>query len=1139
MQELIRKLIEDFSKDRLKEFLDEKEDFEFREEFYRPEGIFSEIELVAERKLEDQNRFCVFAIETQGELSERSSKKRQFELAKKLLSDYDAGLFVFYDQFGSFRFSLVYKTYRGRKAEFSHYKRYTYFVERGKRYRTFEKALTELKFDTLQNIKQAFSTKPLIKEFYKEIQNWYAWALKDPKVRFPSGSKETSSSKETDLIRLITRLVFVWFLKEKGLVPAQIFEPEKLQHIVKDFMKSSNYYNVILQNLFFATLNTEIGKRAFAKAGNFLENRQDFGVKTLYRYQDLLKIPEQDFIKLFEETPFINGGLFECLDEDSNYVDGFTRNEKYRAIVPDYLFFSEERKENLSDFYGEERTEKVRGLINILKDYNWTADESTPIDVEVSLDPELLGHIFENLLASYNPETQQSARKSTGSYYTPQEIVDFMVEISLLEYLRQKTGIEQERLELLISAEGMPELSEEEKRAVLRAIDSLKCLDPAVGSGAFPMGMLHKLVSILEKVDPDNSLWKELQYEKTIRSIEEIFKQENKDMREELLRELNENFDTSMTYPDYARKLYIIQNSLYGVDIQNIAIQITKLRFFLSLLIDQKIDRQKPNLGIKPLPHLETNFVCANTLVKLTNSGQQRLIPHKVVELKKELLSLYKRHFGVRTRAEKKRLQERAKRIREEIKEELKKSGWSAEEVERIAKFDIFDQLAEADWFDPAWLFGVEEGFDIVIGNPPYIRQERLKDIKGQLKKDYKEAYDSTADIYVYFFARGYELLKPQGVLAYITSNKWLRAKYGKNLRRFFKENARIEYLVDFAGHRVFESATVDTSIVILSKIKEKNPAIKVAVADRELKEGSLREFIRSKVFYLSQDKLSDDVYVLEEEEVLRLKEKIEKVGKPLKDWDVRIYRGVLTGFNEAFIIDSQRREEILANCRDEEERRRTEEIIKPVLRGRDIGRYYYTFGGTYMIVSYRGINIENYPSLRSYLLTYKEKLKKRAGNQAWFELQAPPSREKLNTLLKEKIGYSDIGFRFCLVPSGIIGDNTTYFIIPTHFNHLMYILGLLNSKVLAYFHNLLASKLGGRATRGFTIYIEQLPIPPITDQNKPIVQKIENLVSQILQIKGQDPSADTTELERQIDQLVYQLYQLTPEEIRIIEERT
>ena len=1120
---------------------------------------------------------AIYAIESKKELSERSSKKRQFELAKRLLDFEDGGFFVFYDKKGNFRFSFVHKIYEGAKHKFSHYKRYTYFVQKGKPYRTFKKALLELQLDSIESITKAFAVQPLIKEFYKEIQNWYAWALKDDRVWFPGGTKEEN------LIRLITRLIFVWFLKEMKLVPEEIFDEERLKDIVKDFGSGNYYYNVILQNLFFATLNREVSKREFAKEGDFLQNRTHFGVKNLYRYQSFLKIPPEDFIKLFEKTPFINGGLFECLDEDSQYVDGFSREESKRAKIPDEFFFLVERTEDLSYFYGTNaRREKVRGLINILKDYNFTADENSPVDVEVSLDPELLGHIFENLLASYNEETQTTARKATGSYYTPKEIVDFMVEESLKEYLRTKTGIEEGSVEKLFGFEENVELSEEERHKILKAIDEIKVLDPAVGSGAFPMGVLHKLVYLLERIDPNNELWYELQYQKALKEAEDILRIENKDTREELLKELNENFDEAITYPDYARKLYILQNSIYGVDIQNIAIQITKLRFFLSLIIDQKPDPSKENLGIKPLPHLETNFITANTLIGLESQGQQRVLESpKITQLKAELKKLYKKHFSIRSREEKKRIQDRAKAIREEIKQELERIGYSNDTAQKIAEFDIFDQLARADWFDPEWMFGVDDGFDIVICNPPYVRQEKIKNLKPDLQKQKYEVFTSTADLYVYFYEKGYKLLKDKGILSFITSNKWMRAKYGENLRKFLKEKTTIIKLIDFGGYRVFEQ-TVDTCILLFKKEKPpKGHTFEFLTVPSDVED--LESYLRKRSKYLIeqetetalkrveswsevktwqgfrdwqtayvgnwqtmlQEKLSNNGWTLGDDKVLSLKEKIEKVGKPLKEWDVKIYRGVLTGYNDAFIIDTQTRNRILANCKDEEERKRTEEIIKPILRGRDIGRYYYKWAGLWVILATKHTITS---CVLDYLKKHKEALEKRAGNQEWYELQAPPSKEKISLLLLDKIGYSDIGFRFAFIQNGIVGLNTTYFIIPYKNREnrrriLLYLLGILNSKLIMFYYRNTAQVLSKEATRGFSIYVEQLPIPPITPQNHPLADQIVQKVQEILTLTQfpdfetrQEKQQKVKEHEREIDQLVYKLYGLTEEEIRIVE---
>ncbi len=1186
MERLIENLINQFSLSNLRKFFEEKLRIELREEedvlpSVDYEEYFGKLYVLKPYgeesiKLKDDT-IAIYAIESKKELSERSSKRRQFELAKRLLDFEDGGFFVFYDKKGNFRFSFVHKIYKGRKTEFSHYKRYTYFVQKGKPYRTFKEALLELQLDSIGSITKAFAVQPLVKEFYKEIQNWYAWALKDDRVWFPGGTKEEN------LIRLITRLIFVWFLKEMRLVPEEIFDEERLKDIVKDFGSGNYYYNVILQNLFFATLNREVSKREFAKEGDFLQNRTHFGVKNLYRYQSFLKIPPEDFIKLFEKTPFINGGLFECLDEDRQYVDGFSMEESKRAKIPDEFFFLDERTEDLSYFYGTNaRREKVRGLINILKDYNFTADENSPVDVEVSLDPELLGHIFENLLASYNEEIQTTARKATGSYYTPKEIVDFMVEESLKEYLRTKTGIEEGSVEKLFGFEENVELSEEERHKILKAIDEIKVLDPAVGSGAFPMGVLHKLVYLLERIDPNNELWYELQYQKALKEAKDILRIENKDTREELLKELNENFDEAITYPDYARKLYILQNSIYGVDIQNIAIQITKLRFFLSLIIDQKPDPSKENLGIKPLPHLETNFITANTLIGLESQGQERVLESpKITQLKAELKKLYKKHFSIRSREEKKRIQDRAKAIREEIKQELERIGYSNDTAQKIAEFDIFDQLARADWFDPEWMFGVVDGFDIVIGNPPYVRQEKIKKDKPLLQKQGYEVFTSTADLYVYFYEKGYQLLKQKGILAYITSNKWMRAKYGENLRKFLKEKTTIIKLIDFGGYRVFEQ-TVDTCILLFKKEKPpKGHTFEFLTVPSDVED--LESYLRKRSKYLIeqetetalkrveswsevktwqgfrdwqtayvgnwqtmlQEKLSNNGWTLGDDKVLSLKEKIEKVGKPLKEWDVKIYRGVLTGYNDAFIIDTQTRNRILANCKDEEERKRTEEIIKPVLRGRDIKKYRYKWAGLWVILATKHTITS---CVLDYLKKHKEALEKRAGNQEWYELQAPPSKEKISLLLLDKIGYSDIGFRFAFIQNGIVGLNTTYFIIPYKNREnrrriLLYLLGILNSKLIMFYYRNTAQVLSKEATRGFSIYVEQLPIPPITPQTQPLADQIVQKVQEILTLT-QSPDFETSqekqqkvkELEREIDQLVYKLYGLTEEEIRIVE---
>ncbi|HEM56343.1 MAG TPA: SAM-dependent DNA methyltransferase, partial [Thermodesulfobium narugense] len=781
--------------------------------------------------------FRVFAVKTSKELKERNSKKNQFEVAKTILKQLfiDAGIFVFYDDNGNFRFSLVFSdiTPEARRV-YSNFKRYTFFVEKHKPNRTFYKQILESSFDNLESIKEAFSRQPLTKEFYSKIEHWYAWALKDNMSWFPDGKKEEN------LIRLITRLVFVWFLKERGLIPECLFSEEKLKDIVKDFGNGNYFYNAVLQNLFFATLNQPSHKRGWAD-----NNQND---KALFRYQDFLKIDKIEFQQLFKDIPFINGGLFECLDKESKYIDGFSSIEEKRTKILDELFFGKEREEDLSNFYGGNKIEKVQGLINILNDFNWTADESSSIDIDVSLDPELLGHIFENLLASYNEETKATARKSTGSYYTPKEIVDFMVEESLIEYFKSKTQIDEETLRDLIQTDKEVFITDDEEitdpsnscqgndtitlrsqdaLSIATAVNEIKILDPSVGSGAFPMGILHKLVNLLSKIDQDNRLWYEIQYNNTLKEIEDILKIQDKQKRGDKLKEINELFDENINYPDYARKLYIIENSIYGVDIQNIAIQISKLRFFLSLLIDQRINPSRDNFGIKPLPHLETKFVCANTLIGLNNQPQKRISEIYLKHLKQELKKLYHKYFTIKFRSEKEEIEQKANQIRTKLKTLLLDNGFPNEDAEQITSFNIFDQTAEpAEWFDPEWMFGVEKGFDIIIGNPPYgnlLKEEEKKYVNNHY------LYSTTSDISSTFIERGISLLKPQGQLFYIitfaiTFNK----KFYKNRKQMNEAFLKtIIYTFDRDRCGFFENMSQSVSILMcITKDNEEKQGI-------------------------------------------------------------------------------------------------------------------------------------------------------------------------------------------------------------------------------------------------------------------------------------------------------------------------
>jgi len=434
-------------------------------------------------------------------------------------------------------------------------------------------------------------------------------------VTFPKDAGDNQIS----VIRLITRLIFVWFLKERELIPATLFDKSLLDEILyfKD-TKDSTYYKAILQNLFFATLNQEMNtlekpnNRKFRGKGKNGQRDQHYLVHNVYRYEGYFRNAKDAFDVFFANIPFLNGGLFECLDKEIKIngknkilrIDGFSERTDNELCVPDILFFTKNKKY------------QVQGIINIFNRYKFTLTENTPIEEEIALDPELLGKVFENLLAAYNPETGTTARKQTGSFYTPREIVNYMVDESLIAYLENQLGkdSEQNKLRTLISYnEENHGFNEDEVQQLITAIDNIKILDPACGSGAFPMGGLHKLVYILSKLDPNNAAWKAQQIAKAKEIPDSTF-------RDKAIEDIEQAF--SRNELDYGRKLYLIQNCIFGIDIQPIAVQIAKLRFFISLLVDQKIDDSRENRGVRPLPNLETKFVAANTLIGLDKPVQ-------------------------------------------------------------------------------------------------------------------------------------------------------------------------------------------------------------------------------------------------------------------------------------------------------------------------------------------------------------------------------------------------------------------------------------------------------------------------------------------------------------------------------------
>jgi hypothetical protein len=715
---------------------------------------------------------------------------------------------------------------------------------------------------------EVFSVNLLNKKFYSELSNWYFWAIKH--VKFPSESQyvddKNQQYKAQSVIRLLTRLLFVWFIKEKKLIPEELFNLETLQKnilkkispfnekdtLFKEANKESIYYKAILQNLFFATLNCPVKpdsqdtrERGFRGDESYGKHR---GIDYLMRYKKYFKDPDAFLEMVNKVVPFLNGGLFECLDDKDKkiYIDGFSDNMSKTngkvndLIVPDYLFFGREETTDLSADYGKKnkgtKEAAVKGLINILKSYKFTIAENTPIEEDVALDPELLGKVFENLLASYNPETKTTARKQTGSFYTPREIVNYMVDESLIAHLKNSVSnwnMDEKELDVklhqLVSFEPVNpfEHSAKLKQDIIHSLDNCKILDPACGSGAFPMGILQKMVHILQKVDPNNEYWQELQLEKAEKATKGVFAIKDKEERRQLLDEINEAFDQSINNPDYARKLFLIENCIYGVDIQPIAAQISKLRFFISLVVEQKVNKEKDNFGIRPLPNLETKFVTANTLIGIDKPDGELFYTKEVQEKEAELKAIRHKLFSAKTKATKVKYRKKDEELRNKIADILKKGNLPVESAEQLASWDPYDQNGVSPFFDPEWMFDIKSGFDVVIGNPPYIDSEAMVKIFPSLRERLSHKYATAKgnwDIYIVFYEVAYLFLKSGGITTYITPNKWLSAPYGKKLREFLQRD--IHLVADCSKINVFEAGN---SPIIFSFIKNnRNPLIEI-----------------------------------------------------------------------------------------------------------------------------------------------------------------------------------------------------------------------------------------------------------------------------------------------------------------------
>jgi adenine-specific DNA-methyltransferase len=1028
------------------------------------------------------------------------------------------------------------------------------------------------------------STQELNKRFYRELANWYFWAIQT--VRFPDDSGESEEVRNaTGVIRLITRLIFVWFIKERDLVPLALFDLRSLDPILKGDPATTpeecHYYKAILQNLFFATLNINMGdKRRFRGKNKSGGQDSHFCIHNIYRYEELFRAPE-DALKLFKDVPFLNGGLFECLDKPVAVngrktclrVDGFSDRSENPLHVPNKLFFSDEFAIDLNDVFGTRgKTYKTRGLIKILDSYKFTIDENTPIEEEVALDPELLGKVFENLLASYNPETATTARKQTGSFYTPREIVDYMVDESLLLHLSRAFDSKSpppatatDRLRSLLSYSHEPHgFNDSEIAALITAIDRIKVLDPACGSGAFPMGMLQKLVHILGKLDPGNHEWKSRQtarVDKLIREAEEI---EDGAIRESVLADLRtQQADIEEAFGrnelDYGRKLYLIENCIYGVDIQPIAVQIAKLRFFISLIVNESIDAGRPNRGIRPLPNLETKFVAANSLIDIERPVQAALSTHEaeIKQIERQLKRVRERHFHARTQETKDKCRAEDKILRDKLGDLLVQDGFLPGVARNLAAWDPYDQSRAAPFFDPQWMFELRDGFDIVIGNPPYLRVQGLQQTQPDFVPIYRDRFQSAKgsfDIYALFVERGYGLLDKHGQLAYILPHKFFQASFGAGLRKLLTARKALREIVRFGAEQVFDEATTYTCLLFLTaqpqaafdllEVRSLEKGDEVLLAARSRREHP--DYAHGKLNAPDGD---DWDFTLGENN--KVMQRLQQHPRTLGDITRKIFVGLQTSADKIYVLKLVQDKGEVLRCFSKQLDTEIEierGLTRPFLMGKDVHRYepakpgnvvifpYWIRDGRAVLMSQSEIE-HQFPLGWKYLLANQQDLgdreKGRMHGEQFYAYIYPKNLVEFDAI---KVMTPDICARpeMTLDAVGDLYHTTTLYSFvfkPEVKGSPQYFLGLLNSKVTWYFVKVTGTPLRGDYYRFKTEYLRPLPIPEATSGHQRL---IETFVGYVLALKREAAGlADPPSLlvvmaawfEQLIDALVYELY--------------
>ncbi|MBU4348950.1 Eco57I restriction-modification methylase domain-containing protein [bacterium] len=1089
--------------------------------------------------LKDDNRIDVLIVYLKKETSIEYARSMQRNfIAGYLKGNYgsdnlkDAALVAFVSpDKEDWRFSLVKIDYRfeegktGRKVkeEFTPARRWSFLVGKNEKSHTAQSQLVDMLADdkhnpTLSQLEEAFNIETVTKEFFIQYRNLFIQTKEaldkvleiNPKVKFEFEAKGVNTIDFAK--KLLGQIVFLYFLQKKSWfgVGRDSNWGTGSKHFLRELFekKHSSYYNFfndILEPLFYEALR--VG-----------EDRRHLD----YYYS-----------RFNCRIPFLNGGLFDPI---GNYDWVHTD-----IVLPDSLFSN-----NISTKEGD----IGNGILDIFDRYNFTVREDEPLEKEVAIDPELLGKAYEKfnairpdnfeeykkVLRSGKKGSENKFNKQYGVYYTPREIVHYMCQQSLIHYLMAELNgdaVSYERvgesnldmfgnkarkgqLDITIEHKDHPTILKEDIDAFIRLgeqfrendeialikeeqinngmqksstiepllpesirknaslidekLENITICDPAVGSGAFPVGMMNEIVKARTVLTPY----------------------------------LEDDFRTTYNF-----KRQCIEKSLYGVDIDPGAVEIAKLRLWLSLIIEEEDFKE-----IKPLPNLDYKIVCGNSLLgyPYTPRGLE-----KIEQLKIEF-------FNETNPLKKNKLKDQVNDAIYSLYKDTNRSlGYKV-------NFDFKINFSE--------IFRKNGGFDVVIANPPYVGIAKLV-TKNLLKKQNFTTFESTGDIYSLFYEKGNWLLKYKGLLCFITSNKWLRTNYGRSTRKFFLEHTNPLQLLDFGQSMVFDSAIVHSNILLFEKATNQHKTLACQLKETEYK------LNKSLVSYFEQyqilvDYFTEDIWSIKSKQEIQIKEKIERVGEPLRNWKINFYRGILTGLNEAFIIDTKTKNELI------QKDAKNTEIIKPILRGRDVRRYYCKFANFWLINTHNGLKHKGikqidvqkeFPTIYKYLLRFKDKAEPRADQgDHWTNLR---NCAFLHEIEKPKIVFSEIVSepQFHLDIENYYPEATAFLITG---NNLKYLIALLNSKTITYvFKNFYAGgELVGKY-RYKKAFLQNLPLAQISkSQQQPFISCVDSIITITKDedyLQNQQKQARVKNLEQEIDQMVYQLYGLTEEEIAII----